>query len=167
MIVRLRFRTPQRPARFLHPVDPAPRTAILAPGFEQTNLIRVFAAGWNERAARFRPASIAAGIDLLRELARTGLVLDHSVVAFTRESEPGLATEDRDLFWRAFGVPVYEQVLGANNRLLASECEAHAGLHIVTRCAGFKIETEPCPCGNAALRVVRSPRIHELAEMLA
>jgi hypothetical protein len=60
-------------------MNPAPRTAILAPGFRGTRNARVFEEG-SERAARFQPESIAATVSELRRLAAEGLRLDHSVV---------------------------------------------------------------------------------------
>jgi hypothetical protein len=102
----------------------------------------------------------------LRELADAGIELPHSIVAFTYQGETGLSAEDRELFWDAFGVPVYEQLLSQENRLLAAECEAHSGLHVVSGCSGEQIETEPCGCGNAAPRIACTARVHDLAELL-
>ena len=168
MILRVRLRIRKRRlACFVHPAGPVSRTAILALDFQETNLVRVFPRGWDRRVERFRPASIAAPLDQLRQLAEVGIALDHSLVAFTRQGEPGLSAEDRELFWDAFGVPVYEQLLGSDNRLLASECDAHCGLHVASGYGGERLETEPCGCGNPAPRIVRTSRIHDLAEMLA
>ena len=36
---------------------------------------------------------------------------------------------ERDMLWRCFGVPVFEQWLGLDGELLAWECEAHSELH--------------------------------------
>ncbi len=35
----------------------------------------------------------------------------------------------RDLLWRAFGLPVFEQMRDWNGRVFARECEVHDGLH--------------------------------------
>ena len=71
MVVRIR--RPFKGARFIHPIDPAPRTAILAPGFRETRLVRIFPQGWNERAKRFDPGSIAGPLEQLRSLSRERL----------------------------------------------------------------------------------------------
>ena len=172
MIVRIRLRTqPRKLARFVHPVRPAPRTAILVPGFEETSTIRVFPGGWSRQAERFRPASIAAPLQLLRKLAAAGIALEHTLIALTYQGEPGLNADDRAFLWEDFGVPVYEQVLGRENQLLAAECDAHNGLHLVAGSepehVDARLETEPCGCGNPSPRIARIPRIHELVELLA
>ena len=167
MIVRLRFQRSAKNATFIHPMNPAPRTAILAPGFRGTRNARVFEEGWCERAARFRPESIAAPVSELRRLAAEGLRLDHSVVALTYEGEDGLNLPDRELFWRAFGVPVYEQYLDANNQLLAMECDAHSGLHVIRGCEDHRLDRETCACGDRTPRLARGPRVEELVELLA
>jgi hypothetical protein len=148
-------------------MDPMPRTAILAPGFQETKLVRVFPNGWIENAARFRPSSIAGPPEQLRRLTRARLQMRHAVIVFTYEDQPGLSQADRELFWDAFGVPVFEQYLGPNNELQAMECEAHSGLHVVSGCGGLGVEQEKCACGNPAPRLSRGSRIEELVELLA
>jgi hypothetical protein len=154
-------------ATFIHPMDPTPRTAILAPGFQETKLVRVFPAGWNEEAARFNPSSIAGPAERLRPLSKLGLKLRHAVIAFTYDGQAGFSDDDRDLFWDSFGVPVFEQHLGPGNELLAMECEAHAGLHVMGDFGNLRLDRNSCVCGNPAPRLPRRARIEELAEMLA
>jgi hypothetical protein len=164
MVVRIR-----RPAqaRFIHPIDPAPRTAILAPGFREGPLVRIFPEGWSERARRFHPASIAGPLGLLRRLARDTWTFDQAVVVFTYAGAPGLSATDREKLWAAFGVPVFEQYLSPRNKLLATECDAHSGLHVIARCEDLALDHDPCPCGNPSPRLTRGPRIEELAGLLA
>ena len=147
-------------------MDPTPRTAILAPGFQETKLVRVFPAGWTEETARFNPSSIAGPTEQLRRLTKQHLRLGHAVVAFTYEGHAGLSEDDRDLFWDSFGVPVFEQRLGPGNELLAMECEAHAGLHVMGDYDDAHLDRNSCVCGNPAPRFQRR-RIDELADMLA
>lgn len=153
-------------ARFVHPVDPTPRTAILAPGFEETKLVRVFPAGWSEEAARFAPSSIAGPPEQLRRLAGHKLELRHAVVAFTYDGRAELSEDDRDLFWEVFGVPVFEERLGANNELLAMECEAHAGLHLIGDFGSLGLDLGSCACGNPAPRVPKLSGIDALVSLL-
>jgi hypothetical protein len=164
MIVRIR--RPLTGAPFIHPMDPAPRTAILARGFQETSTVRVFPYGWNDRAERFRPTSVAGAPEQLRKLTLKNIRLDHAVIAFTYEGQSGISHEDRELFWNAFGVPVFEQILGLRNELLAMECDAHCGLHVVNGCADLHLERGVCACGSSAPRLSRTARIEELAEML-
>lgn len=165
MIVRLR--RPSKGAIFVHPIEPVPRTAILTPGFRETRLVRVFPEGWNEHVKRFAPACIAGPFDRLQALAREGWPLEQAVVVFTYAGGPVLSQTDRDLLWQGFGVPVFEQYLDHEHKLLASECEAHAGLHVVSGCEGLPLEHDVCACGNPAPRMIRGSRIDELVGLLA
>ena len=167
MIVRIRLQRPPKRATFIHPMDPAPRTAILAPGFQPTKMARVFPQGWDQQAARFQPQSIAAPVEELRRLASQGLRLEHAVIALTYQNGEGLSYADRDLFWRSFGVPVFEQLLDDDNKLLAAECHAHAGLHVVQDCHDLRLDHEACGCGDRSPRLSRGARIDELVELLA
>ena len=147
-------------------MDPIPRTAILAPGFQETKLVRVFPAGWTDEAARFNPSSIAGPTEQLRRLTGRGIQLLHSLIAFTYDGQAGLSDDDRDLFWDSFGVPAYEQHLGPGNELLGMECEAHAGLHVTGDFDHLSLDRKSCVCGNPAPRF-KMRRLEELAEMLA
>lgn len=168
MIVRIRFGRRKAGARFIHPMDPMPRTAILAAGFQETKLARVFPSGWNQAAEDFQPTSIAGPLEQLRRLVRQRVCPQHSLVVFSYDGAEGLNAADRDLFWRAFGVPVYEQLLNAENHLLAMECDAHDGLHLVGDFEELRAGRSNCPCGNPAPRLARGGRrIEELAELLA
>lgn len=163
----IRIRRSSKGATFVHPIDPTPRTAILAAGFRETKLVRMFPQGWNDRAKRFDPCSIAGPLERLRSLARDGWPLVQAVVVFTYDGGAGLSPLDRELLWQAFGVPVFEQYLSSDNKLLASECDAHSGLHVVSGCEEFPLEYDLCACGNPAPRLARGPRIEELAGLLA
>jgi hypothetical protein len=102
----------------------------------------------------------------MRRLARDTWSFDQAVVVFTYPGSPGLSARDRDALWKAFGVPVYEQYLSPKNRLLATECDAHSGLHVVSECEGLPFDHEVCACGNPAPRLTRGSRLDQLAELL-
>lgn len=164
----IRIRRPYTGARFIHPMDSEPaRTAILMLGFQETETVRVFPHGWNERAERFRPTSIAGPVDQLKKLVLRPVHLDRAVIAFTFEGESGLSHSDREMFWNAFGVPVFEQYLSSSNELLATECDAHAGLHVVSGCDDLRLDKDVCACGSRSPRLARTARVEELAELLA
>ena len=168
-------------ARFAHPLQPEPRTAVLSAGFTGSKSIRVFLLGWDDEAARFQPESIAAPIEELRRLARdrvAGLhTLRHAVVALTFAGQPGLTGFERELFWRAWGVPIFEQYWSApGGEMIAGECEAHQGLHIATTRAnskpnihrpGYEIHPGACGCGVVAPRLVRLEYVEAPLEMAA
>jgi hypothetical protein len=111
--------------------------------------------------------------------------VERALIVLTGLREGVLAAPDRDWLWSAFGVPVFEQHLGLDGQLVAHECEAHDGLHIVRNNAvvelaaasllltsltdieqptlrlrtGFsgEIRTGECECGS------REPRLMHLA----
>jgi hypothetical protein len=167
MIVRIKLGRRKDGVRFIHPMDPMPRTAILAPGFQETKLSRVFPAGWNDAAERFQPTSIVGPPSQLRRIAREGVRPQHSVVALSYDGQEGLTAADREFFWETFGVPVFEQLLSAGNELIAMECDAHDGMHLVGEFKDLKAGISMCPCGNPAPRMARPHRIEELARLLA
>lgn len=162
--LRQRVREP-----FAYPVSPAPRTAVLVnwfrPGLLASPQVRIFPEGWAAEAARFEPSAVAATLDQCRNLCGVLIPsLTHALVVLERPGWPRLTEADRDLFWRAFRVPVFEQIIGPSGQLLAGECEAHEGLHI--EAPGLQlgeeiVESTPCPCGRATPRF----GVRRLAEM--
>jgi hypothetical protein len=152
-----------RKARFRYPVGPAPRTAILGPWFRARNgRVRVFSGGWCEAAAAFAPAAIAGTREPLLELAAGAApALTHALIVISRPGDPLLPPADRERLWRAFRVPVFQQIVGARGELLAAECEAHDGLHVETPdrdWSGYSVETGVCACGRKTPRLA-FPRV--------
>jgi phenylacetate-coenzyme A ligase PaaK-like adenylate-forming protein len=82
-----------------------------------------------------------------------------ALVVLTRVAP--MEQHDRDLLWRAFGVPVFEQLRDSDGVVIARECEVHDGLHLVENAAGPTVEIElvtgHCECG------AETPRIRKLA----
>ncbi len=145
---------------FIYPAGGNPRIALLAPGFRTTRSIRLFSGPTDPALSVFDPDALAGTPSQLRRiaLASSPLHLRNAVIALTYEDGEALRDEDRDLFWSVFGVPVFEQYLTRANELIASECEAHDGLHAVgpaARRAAWTIETRPCACGDTHARLVR------------
>jgi hypothetical protein len=134
-----------RPQAFCSPLEHTPRTAILADGFEQTSAVRVFGENSFSRIQRFAADALAAPVGVLRKLA-AGIQngthapgpLKHFVVSFTGGHEGELSEADREQFWRTFQVPVFEQRRGFDGRVIAHECEAHSGLHLMPERAMFE-----------------------------
>ncbi len=181
---------PPGPQRFIHPLGIESRTAVLMRGFRENTDVKIVAQDW-ARLERFRPESIAAPVGVLRALARgiasgrcRPLPLKYAVIPFTGSWWEGLLREeDRELFWQIFQVPVFEQHLGPDGRVVAQECEAHRGLHLLreravleempreelaitsltnlwrpalrllTRLAGH-IADDECPCGQASPKLM-------------
>lgn len=165
--MRLLWRRPDA-AAFVHPLSPAPRTAILAAGFCESRLVRTFPLGWNSDAARFNPAVVAGPLGALHPLAALGVQVQHSIVVFHYDESDRLNERQRDMLWRAFGVPVFEQVLDGRNRLLATECEAHDGLHWVgSGRPRSGLDTAVCACGSDRPRLIAAPKARRPAKRSA
>jgi hypothetical protein len=169
----VQVRTPWRKKPVLvYPIPPAPPTAILVDGFRSAGNTRVFETGWNEEAAGFAPAAIAASLPQLDALCGTPIPsLRNAIVALVGPGEPGLSEADRERLWRAFRVPVFEQRIDESRRLLAAECEAHDGLHIevpeVSPKAGEVLETAACGCGRTTRRLIAPERAANLRKIAA
>jgi hypothetical protein len=106
------------------------------------------------------------------------------VVLSSLETPCGPMTDDhRDLLWRAFGLPVFEQLLGADGRVVARECEVHDGLHaervsvhpetgdtmILGQATGCSAEivNSHCDCGLETPRIRNLVRLRERAAAAA
>ena len=152
-----------RKSAFRYPLDPAPRTAVLAACFRQAWLparsaIRMFPRGWSAEVAEFAPAAVAANREQLFGLAAADRppVFTHAVIVLESPGEAQLSADERDRLWRAFRVPIFEQIIGPRGRLLAAECEAHDGLHVEAPnlpCEGYRLELTVCGCGRKTPRI--------------
>src|SRR5262245_30584856 len=126
------------------------RIAVLSPDLTHQEIRR--------RMSRAR--AVAATVAVLRPLAEavesgrlTMPAIEAAVIVLTGISHGELTALERDLFWRVFQVPVFEQLVSAEGRILAMECDAHEGLHVLdpkTPLPGCRnlLETSPCGCGN-------------------
>ena len=168
---------PRRKSVFRYPMNPVPRTAVLAgffrqPGFRPNDRVRVFPGGWSEEVAAFAPAAIAATREQLFKLttAEPPPVLSHAVIVLASPGGPLLSASDRERLWQAFHVPVFEQIIGPNGELLAAECEAHDGLHVEVpglSLDGYRLEVAQCGCGRAAPRLAAAQPIELLRSIAA
>ncbi len=167
---------------FRYPLQPAPKILMLLEGFQRKGMMRnVFDLDPSDLAGG-KADTLAAPVNVLREMANMAGPQRYPVVAFTGVRHGLLSQADRDLFWKAYRVPVFEQFLGIGNERIAEECEAHDGLHviedevIIERRAGELVftplnglaypvlriaagcttrpERSLCPCGRAGLRLM-------------
>jgi hypothetical protein len=146
-------------ALFVYPSAGNPRVAVLTPGFRETRQIRFFSRIDEDEAVRFEPEVLAGTSTQLREIALRGPAVSvrKGVVVFTPKGEAGLTEYDRNIFWDAFGVPAFQQYLDRDNRLIATECDAHDGLHVygpVPRRDDWRLDDTPCGCGNIRPRLM-------------
>ncbi len=156
----------QRKRALVYPIRRPPKTAVLVPWFRSIGPVQVFRDGWSEEAAAFAPCAIAATLAQLDALAPSEIPpLSHALIALTRPAEARLTEADRDRFWAAFRVPVFEQIIGERGELLAAECEAHDGLHIESARLALDemtVDVSPCACGRKTPRLVAAERTEML-----
>lgn len=99
-------------------------------------VIKVLVTGFSRRPWLVGPEddhafdTLAGPVPILRQVAAAARPLRFPCIAFTGPVHGMLSGDDRDLLWRAFRVPVFEQLLGVHGEVLAEECEAHDGLHV-------------------------------------
>ena len=139
------------------------RPTAFRPTLLPSSPIRIFRNGWGPEAERFQPAAVAATLTQCRKLSRILVPsLTHALIVLERPGAARLTDADRDLFWRAFRVPVFEQIIGPKGQLLAGECEAHDGLHL--EAPGLRIDAQLvdmslCPCGRKTPRFGVQPKV--------
>lgn len=155
--MQTRFSFIRRPA-FIYPAGPAPRTAVLRKGLRLPRGCRFFDPGLpdlSDKLRRFVPACIAGSYSSLTAIAMD-LVLSNAVIVFRDAAEGSLSDAERDRLWEQFHVPVFEQLLAADGELVASECEAHTGLHLAERKPAVRSRgaaAEMCGCGSQLPRM--------------
>ncbi len=108
---------------------------------------------------------------------------DRAMVIFSGIDAGVLTEEHRDRLWNKYQLPLFEQFVGTDGRVVASECEVHAGLHVreedaVVECVDGEIvltsltdqqapalrvlsglsgaiEMEACDCGRTEPRIMK------------
>lgn len=137
---------------------------------------------WSQLAA-FRPNALAGSAsDLHRVVERIDLgtlelhSVDRCIFVLTEIGDRPLTDVTRVILWQRFGVPVYEMYVDGQQKILAFECEAHEGWHVLPNARltanagelvyrserGNLVRTgllraladDPCPCGRAGSRIV-------------
>jgi hypothetical protein len=134
-------------------------------------VVRVFGAsvvrdGWDAAAAAFAPNAIAATWPQLEALLPERIPsLTHALIVLARPGELLLTAEQRERLWKAFRVPVFQQVVTRSGVLLAAECEAHDGLHLESSNIvpiGLPLDRTPCGCGRKTPRL-KFPELRAIA----
>ena len=111
------------------------------------------------------PAAKATGLCLaitgtfqeLEQAGAAGVRASRIVFPMHRIEGPSLSSSERDMLWELFQVPAYVLMLDGKGRVVAYECEAHSGLHLInqeTRPVDGDIETSLCECGRPGSRVI-------------
>jgi hypothetical protein len=165
------LRWSDRKALLAYPVPPAPPTAVFQSWFRSNGVVRVFGPGtlrdgWDAAAAAFAPAAIAGTWSQMEALIGENIPsLTHALIVLARPGEELLTGAQRDRLWKAFRVPVFQQVVTGSGVLLAAECEAHDGLHMESSRLvpiGMPLDRAPCGCGRTTPRL-KFPVLRALA----
>jgi hypothetical protein len=80
-------------------------------------------------------------------------------VIFTGTQFGWLSPQDRDWLWTNFEAPVFEQLLSPYGDIIAEECDAHDGLHLVEgneppTDISADIDSRICGCGRLEPRLI-------------
>lgn len=147
-------------AQFKFPVDGTDRIAVVASSFDLPGNARQFSVENRSAIFAYEPQALVAAYRDAIQLR--GLELEHALVILTPHGGDPLSEDERDLLWRVFRVPVYEQLQGASGEVVAAECEVHDGLHLAEgrQDAPDWLECEVvrahCECGR------ETPRLRKL-----
>jgi hypothetical protein len=156
--------------QFTFPLSGPVRVALLEEGFRTDANVCTWTPGDMVWLRSYAPEALVAPLDLALSLAdrkRRGILdlpsVRTAIVVLTYAEDSPLAGDYRDLLWRAWGVPVFEQLRGPDGTVTARECEVHDGLHIVTLqelLPGARTDLEVvngvCECGAETPRLRKS-----------
>lgn len=137
-----------RTPKFRNPLPYPARTAVL--GYRLSgNQVRTFRVADSDAIQAFRPALLVGD---LADLYNTVPPADLKAVVIL--SNNFMTATDRDRLWGRFQVPAFEQLVDHRLRVLAEECEAHCGLHVLDpSVSGLRTSVE-CECGRTEPRIV-------------
>lgn len=120
-----------------YPLFPAPRTAVLGASLHEQPGVHSLPQWTPPQLERLRPHALAGDwgeLSTVARLMRDGIVslpdLRYPIVVFSSTVAGPLSQERHLLLWDWFHLPTFEQIRGADMRLLATECEARSGFHL-------------------------------------
>jgi hypothetical protein len=157
---------PPRP-QFVYPAGVLPRVAVVHETLRVDRPGKTFhpqSGDLIERLVQFQPDALACRYEFMSRIAHEfgvrKLSVRNALIIFRESGEAAIADSQRDDLWRAFEVPVFEQIISAEGELIAYECEAHSGLHLGTTqpiLGAALMNTATCECGAKAPRMVAVP----------
>lgn len=115
----------------MYPLRPCPKVAVLCASLRlSTPAFRLDGPVLPDLEA-LKAATIAAPATVLASARFQGWQPTHPVVAFTGVHHGFLYDFLRNRIWAEMGVPVFEHLLDTDGHVIARECDAHNGLHLV------------------------------------
>lgn len=153
------------PAPLGAPWPGARRALALCPWFPLESGPAILQRSGVEEVQASAPELICGGVETLRQLAlevlrqrRRITSMRWGVIAWSSPGREPLTPPDRALFWRAFGVPVWEQFRGFHGEILAEQCEAGDGWHLNPSEALWDAPSQRCgPVYVTSLTNLRHP----------
>jgi hypothetical protein len=136
--------------QFHYPLDVCPEVAVVGVAFAPAPKVRMVSVGAWLDPSTFRAQTVAVPAYLLPRLLPHEWAPSYPVVVFTGTNFGELTDRMRDEVWRRWGVPVFEQLLAPDLTVIAEECDAHDGLHLVNEPKELEAM---CGCGSKAPRV--------------
>ncbi len=140
-----------------YPLQPGPKVAVFDERYRSGGSVVVVAHRQVEAVTQHKVDTVAATSDLFNLICALDWKPSHPMVVFSTPEER-LTDSDRARLWQQFEVPVFEQVVDSAGKLLASECEAHLGLHIEVEGPFSLPDTEftsdLCGCGRSGARLL-------------
>jgi|GEM_PF-2106361 len=163
-----------------YPLPGAERVAVLGTRLRAERNVRSYVYWRTAELEDWRPDALAghrSELFAIGELRRREFMalkgLRFPLVVFSALREGPLSTEQLDRLWDLYGLPVYEQIRGADETLLAWECPARNGWHVAldrdgepqltlerVRAAGWRgrFVRGRCACGETCLRLLVESR---------
>jgi|SRR6185437_2395391 len=145
---------------FQFPLPGRARIAVIDADFRAASGMKMFRFGEDAALRAYAPDAIALPLDSALALAsRKPPGLKRAIVVFTNFTEAPLSQHYRDFLWKAYGLPIFEQLRDEYGRVIARECEVHDGLHfdpilLPTVEDIAEVNRSVCECGN------ETPRLH-------
>jgi hypothetical protein len=159
-----------------YPLPEAERIAVVGAQLRAERRVRSYLHWRTPDLEAWRPQALAGHrteLFAMGELRRRRFVplldLTFPLVVLSSLREGPLSGEQHDRLWKLYGLPVYEQIRGADETLLGWECDAREGWHLAlnadgdpaltvdrVRAAGWRgVEIhDRCACGETCPRLV-------------
>lgn len=126
-----------------YPLPEAERIAVLGAQLRPERRVRSYLHWRTPELVAWRPQALAGHrmeLFSIGELRRRRFVplldLTFPLVVLSSLREGPLSREQHDRLWTLYGLPVYEQIRGADETLLAWECDAREGWHLALNTNG-------------------------------
>lgn len=83
-------------------------------------------------------------------------VPEYPIIVFSVLGDELLSDADREYIWQRLGVPAFEYLLDDRGHIIATECEAHEGMHVVDSSGleEWEQRRDLCACGRGGPRVI-------------